>query len=201
MARCLMHHALNGVTSFTKQCNNVLLAPYFSLVSESVQPPEQLHEMLLTHLFNLRVLWNVCILPSVGLVRLINGLPNLVACHIPPCYSSSQQIPTVREILNEWLQLLQNNLEEFCMRTSEQSLVINNSKSGRCDHEELEGYGQLQLEPFIYCSHQEYFPLISPLILTGQSQQSAESFHMQEASTTSNKTQLTQPCVSLTGWF
>ena len=87
------------------------------------------------------------------------------------------------------------------MRTSEQSLVIDNSKSGRCDQEEMASHGQVQRESFIYCSQQEYFPLISPLILTGQSQQSVESFHMQETSTASNKTQLTQPSVSLTGWF
>ena len=165
---------------------------YFSLVSESAQLSEQLHKMFLTHLFTLKVLWNVYILPSVG----------LVACYVLPCYNySSQQIPTVRQILNEWLQLLQNNPEEFCMRTSEQSLVINNSKFGRCDQEEMESHGQVQRQSFIYCSQQEYFPLISPLILTGQSQQSAESFHMQETSTASNQTQLTQPCVSVTGWF
>ena len=84
MTRCLMHHPLNRVTSFSKQCNNVLLAPYFSLVSESAQLPEQLHKMLLTHLFTLKMLWNVYILPSVGLVRLIKGLPNLVTYHILP---------------------------------------------------------------------------------------------------------------------
>jgi len=65
-----MHRALNGVTSFTKQCNNALLAPHFSLVSESAQLPEQLYKMLLTHLFTLKMSWNVYILPSVGLVRL-----------------------------------------------------------------------------------------------------------------------------------
>ena len=84
MTRCLMHHPLNGVTSFSKQCNNVLLATYFSLVSESAQLPEQLHKMLLTHLLTLKMLWNVYILPSVRLVRLIKGLPNVVACHIRP---------------------------------------------------------------------------------------------------------------------
>ena len=131
----------------------------------------------------------------------VKGLPNLVACHILPCCDSNQQIPTVRQILKEWLQLLQNNPEKFCTRTSEQSLVINCSKSRVCDQEEMASHGQVQRESFIYCSQQEYFPLISPLILTGQSQPSAESFHMQETPKASNKTQLTHPCVSLTGWF
>ena len=83
------------------------------------------------------------------------------------------------------------------MRTSEQSLVIDNSKSGGSDQA---SHGQVKRESLIYSSQLEYFSLISPLILTGQSQQSAESFHdMQETSKASNKTQLTQPCVSLAG--
>ena len=82
------------------------------------------------------------------------------------------------------------------MRTSEQSLLIDNSKSGGCDQEEMASHGQVQRESF---SKQGYFPLISPLTLTGQSQLSAESFHdMQEAS---NQKHRTQPCVSLTGCF
>lgn len=48
---------------------------------------------------------------------------------------------------------------------------------------------------------QRVFPFISPPILTGQSQLTSESFHMQEPSKATNKTQLTQPCVSLTGGF
>ena len=88
------------------------------------------------------------------------------------------------------------------MRTSEQSLLIDNSKSGGCDQEEMASHGQVQRESFIYRSKQGYFPLISPLILTGQSQLSAESFHdMQDASKASNQKHRTQPCVSLTGWF
>ena len=142
-----------------------------------------------------------CLHPSKYGTCQVMGLPNLVACHILPFYGSSQQIPTVRQILNEWLQILQNNPDEFCMRTSEQSLVMDNSKSRGCDQEEMASHGQVQRESFIYSSQHEYFPLISPLILTGQSQQSDENFHIQETSTASNKTQLTQPCVSLTGWF
>ena len=164
--------------------------------------------------------------PSKYRTYQVKGLPNLVACQILPCCDSNQQIPTVRQILKEWLQVLQHNPEEFSMRTSEASLVIDNSKYGGCNPEEMASHGQVQRESFIYCSQQEYFPLISPLILTGQSQPSAESFHMQETPKASNKTQLTgqsqpsaesfhmqetpkasnktqltHPYVILTGWF
>ena len=58
---------------------------------------------------------------------------------------------TGRQILKEWLQLQRNNPEEFCTRTSQQSLVIDKSNSRGCNQEEMASHGQVQRESFIYC--------------------------------------------------
>ena len=130
------------------------------------------------------------------------GLPNLSACQILPCSSHDQQMPTVLQILNEYLQLLRATPKKFSVETSQQSPMKDYSKSER---NYIAGMASRCVSPqmpeasSIYCTPKDFCPGLVPLILTGQSQPSYRKFLMQGEPQGSNKTRLENACTSLTG--
>ncbi|XP_068701542.1 uncharacterized protein [Montipora foliosa] len=129
------------------------------------------------------------------------GLPSLLACQILPCSSHDQQMPTVLQILNEYLQLLRATPKKFSVETSQQSPMKDYSKSER---NFIAGMASRCVSPqipeasSIYCTPKDFCPGLVPLILTGQSQPSYRKFLMQGEPQGSNKTRLENACTSLT---
>ena len=113
----------------TKQWNNVLLDPHFSLASESIRLVEQPHKLLATLLF---ISLNIVKRQPTSENTQCNpeGLPTILACQICPCLLPDQQSPTVMHILNEYLQQLQrNNLQSLIARSSQHSLFTDCSQT------------------------------------------------------------------------
>lgn len=99
--------------------------------------------------------------------------PSLLACQILPC-SSSDQSPTVFQILNEYLQLLHRRTpESLCLKSSQPSPL------SQASYEAFLAARRASLQQTrassIYCTPHDFGSMIKPLALTGSTQPSSGS--------------------------
>ncbi|XP_078369780.1 uncharacterized protein LOC144653612 [Oculina patagonica] len=109
--------------------------------------------------------------------------PSLLACQIFPC-SSTDQSPTVIQILNEYLQELHRRTpESFNLRSSQCSPFQDGSQS-QASYEAFLVTRRPSLQgkraSSIYCTPQEFGSMNTPLVLTGTSQPSSGAVLTQE---------------------
>lgn len=110
---------------------------------------------------------------SVRADSLADQFPSLLACQILPC-SSSDQSPTVFQILHEYLQQLHRPTpESLCLRSSQPSPL------SQASYEAFLAARRASLQETrassIYCTPQDFGSMITPLALTGSSQPSSGS--------------------------